>query len=138
MNTDIFNIISNYSYLIAGLYLIYNKKYLYGVFAMLIWLISHIYHSTANNKLWGWEMNMDIIFSSIIFLIILIKCNKILLCFKNIFLLLVLLLLFMIGYYYYYIDINIYNIIHSLWHVASACFVIYIIMNNNEEFAKYN
>ena len=127
-------IMSNYIYLFCGLFLLYKKKYLYGVVALLLWLISHIYHSDCSDNLWGWKMNADILFASIAFIIVLFNCHPVLLCVKNIILLFLLLALFVLGYYYYYIDINIYYVYHSLWHICSALFILYLILNHHEDF----
>jgi hypothetical protein len=121
-------IISNFIYLLCGGYLLYKKHYLYGILTIMMWLISHIYHCDNSNEVWNWKMNTDIIFAIILFIIILIKCHSIILCFNNICFLFVLLILFGLSYYYYYIDINKYYIFHSLWHVLSALFLLYIII----------
>lgn len=123
-------IISNFIYLLCGLYLFYKKHYFYSFLGLLIWIISNIYHSDEPNSenLWNWKMNADIIISSICFIIVLINCHEILLCLKNLFLLFLLLLLFIVGWYYYYKDINTYYVFHSLWHVFSALFILYLIL----------
>ena len=129
-------LISNFIYLIGGLYLFYKKHYFYGFLGFLIWIISHIYHcdETNSENLWNWKMNADIIISSISFIIVLINCHEILLCLKNIFLLSLLFLLFGISYYYYYKDINTYYIYHSLWHIFSGLFILYLILNYHNKF----
>jgi hypothetical protein len=128
-------IISNFIYLLCGLYLLYKKHYLYGIIAIFIWLISHIYHTDkTKDNLWGWKMNMDIFFSSIFFIILLIKCRSIILCIKNITLLFIVFILFIFGWYYYYVDMKKHYIFHSLWHIASALYILYIIilLENNK------
>ena len=121
-------LLSNLIYLFCGFYLLYKKHYIYGVLGLIIWLISHIYHSDNSNDDWNWKMNADIIISSICFIFVLLNCHPVLLCFKNICLLIGLLLLFIISYYYYYVDMNKYYIYHSLWHVCSAFFILYLII----------
>ena len=121
-------IISNFIYLLCGIYLLYKKHYLYSIFAIMMWLVSNIYHCDDSNEVWNWKMNLDIIFAIILFIIVFIKCHSIILCIKNIFLLLCLLILFSLSYYYYYIDINKYYIFHSLWHILSALYILYIII----------
>ncbi len=129
-------IISNFIYLYSGFYLLYKKHYFYGLLGLVIWLISHIYHcdETNSDNLWNWKMNADIIISSICFIIVLINCHPILLCMKNLFLLFVLFLLFLVSYYYYYTDISTYYILHSLWHIFSALFILYLIINFHNKF----
>lgn len=124
MNTDTFTIISNYSYLIAGLYLIYKKYYLYGIIGIIIWIISHIYHLDTNNCFWDY-LDMIVAFSAFIYIII--KCFDKINCFKIIFLLLGLLIIFCSGFYCFYNNKYNYNIIHSIWHILSAVFIIYLI-----------
>ena len=119
-------IISNFIYLFSGIYLLLKKHYLYAILAIIMWFISHIYHCDNANK--NWKMNIDIMFAVLIFLIIFIKCYSVILCLTNIFLLLCLLAIFIISYYYYYIDINKYYIFHSLWHILSALYLLYIII----------
>jgi len=129
-------LISNLIYLFCGFFLLYKKHYFYGLLGFVIFLISHIYHSDeiTSDNLWNWKMNTDMIISAISFIIVLINCHPILLCMKNLFLLFILFLLFGIGWYYYYIDINTYYILHSLWHVFSALFILYLIINFHNKF----
>jgi hypothetical protein len=129
-------IISNLIYLFCSFYLIYKEHYLYGLLGFAIWIISHIYHSDepTSDNLWNWKMNADILISSIFFIIILINCHPVLLCLKNLFLLFLLLLLFGVGYYYYYVDIKKYYICHSLWHIFSALFILYLILQFHNKF----
>jgi hypothetical protein len=121
-------IISNFIYLFSGIYLLSKKHYLYAILAIIMWFISHIYHCDDSNENWNWKMKIDIMFAVLIFLIILIKCYSVILCLTNIFLSLCLLAIFIISYYYYYIDINKYYIFHSLWHILSALYLLYIII----------
>ena len=57
MNTKILTILSNYSYLLASIYLIDRKYFTYGIFAFIMWYISHNYHNNVLNKFW-----MNIVF----------------------------------------------------------------------------
>jgi hypothetical protein len=133
---QILTLISNMIYLFCAFYLLYEKHYFYGLLGFVIWLISHIYHCDEYNSdnLWNWKMNADIIISSISFIIVLINCHPILLCLKNLFLLFIMLLLFGISCYYYYVDINTYYVMHSLWHVFSALFILYLILKFHKKF----
>ena len=124
MDTKIFTIISNYAYLIAGLYLIYKKHYLYGSLGIIIWLISHIYHLDTNNCFWDY---LDMIVALLSFIYIIIKCFDKINCLKNYILLIGLLIIFCNGFYCFYNDKYSYNIIHSIWHILSALFIVYII-----------
>jgi hypothetical protein len=124
MNTDIFTIISNYSYLIAGLYLIYKKYYLYGIIGIIIWLISHMYHLDTNNCFWDY---LDMIVAFCAFTYIIIKCFDKINCLKNYILLIALLIIFCNGFYCFYNHKYAYNIIHSIWHILSAFFIVYLV-----------
>ena len=133
---QILTLLSNMIYLFCSIYLVYKEHYLYGLLGFIIWLISHIYHcdKPSSQNLWNWKMNADIIISTMCFIIILINCHPVLLCLKNIFLLSLLFLLFGISYYYYYKDINTYYIYHSLWHIFSGLFILYLILNYHNKF----
>ena len=73
-------------------------------------------------------MNMDIFFSTIFFIFLLIKCRSVILCIKNISLLFIVFILFIFGWYYYYVDMEKHYIFHSLWHITSALYILYIIL----------
>ncbi len=128
MNIDL-TIITNYIYLLAGIYMIFNKKYLYGIIAIVIWLISHLYHLDKSNNFWS---KSDEIFASIAFIYVLIRCKQQILCVKNITLLVILLIIHFIGRYYLKHNIDIYNIVHSIWHIYSAIFILYLIYENEK------
>ena len=126
----VLTLLSNFTYLIIGLYLIYKEYYLYGIVSLIMWLVSHIYHTDTDNNLWS---NIDVIFATSLFIYILIKCKDTLLCIKFITLLLILLTIFGISLYYYKINREIYNIIHSLWHIMSGLFVLYLFLTHENE-----
>ena len=128
MNTNILSLLSNLIYLICGCILIMNKKLLFGILIIIMWLISHMYHVNRKNKFWN---NLDLVCATLGFIFILIKYNKHIFISKNI------IYLFMLALFYIlarkYDDnnnIKMYNIYHSFWHIASAVFVTYIIINN--------
>ncbi len=125
MNTKIFTIISNYAYLIASFYLFYKKYYLYGSLGIIIWLISHIYHLDTTNCFWDY---LDMIVASIFFIYVIKKKINKFKCLKKIILLIGLLIIFSSGFYCFHNNHdNIYNIIHSIWHILSSLFIVYII-----------
>jgi hypothetical protein len=130
MNTELLPIISNFAYLIIGILFILEKKYIYGFIGLIMWLISHMYHLDTCNHFWS---KTDMIFAFICFLYILIKCHNQILCFQNIVLLIILLTVFSIGFYCFHKKHRkIYNIVHSIWHIFSALFILYLI-NQNEK-----
>jgi hypothetical protein len=127
---EILTLISNLSYLIIGLYLIYKDYYLYGGFTLIMWSISHIYHTDTNNDFWSM---LDEIVATATFIFVLIKCFKTLMCFKFISLLVLLLIIHYTARYYFN-NKDIYNIIHSIWHIFSGLFVLHLFLtheNNN-------
>lgn len=125
IDTDILNIVSNYIYLFIGIYLIYKKMYIYGLITIIIWLISHMYHT---NKCHIYE-KIDILIANLAFIFVVIKCYENIFCLQNILLFVVLLIIFSLGWYYYYYSKDIYNILHSIWHIYSGLFVLYLILN---------
>lgn len=130
MDTEILTIISNYAYLFISIILILDKKYLYGIVGLCIWLISHIYHLDTSHTFWS---KTDMIFALISFVFVLIKCRNTLLCFENITLLILLISVFLIGFYCFYNKHTIiYNIVHSLWHILSALFIVYLIYQHEK------
>ncbi len=121
--------LTNYSYLIAGLYLLYNKYYFYGVLGCLVWFVSHRYHiEHPNNEEFDEKMTTDNIFCGVAFMTVILIHICAFFELTNIFLLLVLAFLFKISYVKYYKDIDKYYILHGIWHVYSALFVIYLII----------
>ena len=125
MDTEIFCIISNFAYLFVAIIFLIENKYIYGLIGLLMWFISHMYHLDTCHHFWG---KTDMIFAFIIFLYILIKCHKQILCIENIILLIITLILFSIGLYCFYKKHRlIYNIVHSIWHILSALLVLYLI-----------
>ncbi len=125
----ILTLLSNFIYLFVGLYLLYEKRYGYGLIGILVWLVSHIYHNDKSNSAWNWKMNMDIIISSISFIMILINCRPVLFCMKNFIFLSTLFIFYGIGYYYYYHDMEKYYFYHSIWHILSGLFLLFLILN---------
>ena len=101
MNTELINILSNFSYLIAGLYLIHKNYNFYGLIAIIMWTISHIYHTDTHDSFWA---NTDMIFAFICFMYVMNKCYNKILCTQNIILLILLLINFSIGFYYFHND----------------------------------
>lgn len=125
-------ILSNFIYMFCSFYLIYKEYYLYGLLGFIVFIISHIYHSDTENKIWNWKMNADIIVSFLIFIFVLYNCHKTLFCFNNLILLALMLTIFGASYYYYYVDMNKYYILHSLWHIVSGLFILYIFLQNEK------
>lgn len=123
-------IVSNFIYMFSSFYLIYKEYYLYGLLGYLIFIISYIYHSDTESKIWNWKMNADIIISFLIFIFVLHKCHNTIKCVKNLILLALLLLIFVVSYYYYYVDMNKYYLLHSLWHIYSGLFILYIFLEH--------
>ena len=129
IDMEILTLISNLSYLIIGLYLIYKEYYVYGIATLIMWLISHIYHTDTSNDFWS---NIDVLFATSLFIFVLIKCRTTFLCVKFMLLLFILLLIFAIGVYYFD-NKNIYNIVHSIWHILSGLFVLYLFLTHESE-----
>ncbi len=128
---EILTLISNLSYLIVGIYLIYKEYYLYGIVTLIMWLISHIYHTDTDNDFWS---SIDVLFATTCFIYISLKCYKTLFCLKFISLLVILLSVFAIGYYNFNRNKEIYNLVHSVWHILSGLFVLHLFLtheNNN-------
>ena len=128
MDTNILSLLSNLIYLICGCILIMKKKLLFGILIIIMWIISHMYHSDRKNNFWN---NLDMICATIGFIFILIKYSKHIFCSKNIIYLFILALFYILARKYDdNNNIKMYNIYHSCWHIASAVFVTYIIINN--------
>ncbi len=125
-------ILSNFIYMLCSFYLIYKEHYLYGLIGFIIFMISYIYHSDTESKIWNWKMNADIIISLIAFIFVLCNCHKTILCVNNLILLALLLIIFGASYYYYYVDMNKYYILHSLWHIVSGLFILYIFLEHEK------
>ena len=128
MNTNILSLLSNLIYLICGVILITKKKILFGILIIIMWLISHMYHSDRDNFFWN---NLDMVCATLGIIFILIKYCKHIFCIKNI------IYLFILALFYILArkcdnenNIQMYNICHSFWHITSAIFVTYIIINN--------
>jgi len=129
MNTKIITILSNYSYLIAAIYLINSKYYIYGICAFIIWYISHNYHNNTLDKFWD---NLDMIIAAIFFTYIIINDYRKLSFYKVQIFLTITILFFISGFLCFdwknCNDYNHdYNIIHSIWHILSALFSVYFI-----------
>jgi hypothetical protein len=128
MNTNILSLLSNLIYLICGVILITKKKILFGILIIIMWLISHMYHSDRDNFFWN---NLDMVCATLGLIFILIKYYKHIFNSKNI------IYLFILALFYILArkcdnenNIQMYNICHSFWHITSAIFVTYIIINN--------
>ena len=127
---EILTLLSNLSYLIIGIFLIYKEYYVYGGFTLIMWFISHMYHIDTDNDFWS---VLDEIFATIVFIFVLIKCFKTLMCIKFILLLLLLLIIHYTARYNFN-NKEIYNIVHSFWHIFSGLFVLHLFLtheNNN-------
>lgn len=128
MDTNILSLLSNLIYLICGCILIIKKKLLFGILIIIMWLISHMYHIDRKNNFWN---NLDMITATLGFIFILIKYYKHIFSSKNIIYLFILALFYLLARKYDdNNNIKMYNIYHSFWHIASAVFVTYIIINN--------
>lgn len=119
-------LISNFAYLGASIYLLAKEKYIYALFASIIWFISHGYHQDTTNKLW---MYADYIVAFTAFMYVMITCRELIFCLKNIIFLIILLIVFTYSFYNYYYNIKLYYIYHSIWHIMSALFILYLIMH---------
>ena len=128
MDTNILSLLSNLIYLLCGIVLIIKKKILFGTLLIVMWLISHIYHTNIDNKFWS---SLDMICATLGFIFILIKYSKYIFTFKNILYLLSLLIFYLMARINYNKNnIKMYNVYHSFWHISSAIFVTYVIINN--------
>ena len=124
---EILTLISNLLYLIGSIYLLNKNIFVEGILFFIIFIISHIYHLNINNNLWR---NIDITAASIGFIYIFIRYHSKIFNKENIKYLLLLLLVYVVGFGCYYIDIyghSIYCFIHSLWHIFSVFYILYII-----------
>jgi len=131
-------IISNIIYLVCGIYLILNKLYIFGLIAILIWIVSHNHHTKYTNHNYNlyWKIT-DRIIATIAILYLLYKYHKTLSKTK-ICILLFILMLFILARVFNNLDnMNGYNICHSLWHITSAIFITYIIKITFDK-AQYN
>ena len=132
MNTKIITILSNYSYLLASIYLIDRKYFTYGIFAFIMWYISHNYHNNVLNKFWD---NLDMIAAIILLTYVTIDGYHKLSFYKVRIFFTITILFFMSGFlcfdWHLCNDYNHeYNIIHSIWHILSALFIVYFITLN--------
>ena len=128
---EILTLISNLSYLIIGLYLIYKEYYLYGIGTLIMWIISHVYHTDTDNDFWS---SIDVLFATFFFIYVLFKCFKTLICLKFIALLILLFTVYGISYYNFSRNKEVYNVVHSFWHIFSGLFVLHLFLtheNNN-------
>ena len=131
MNTKIFTLLSNYSYLLGGIYLIEKKFIIYGLGSFMMWYISHNYHCNILNMNWCY---LDMCFALFSFSFIIIKYFKNLFFYKiKIYLTIIAVFLFIGWDLYDYAgndNNHYYNIIHSIWHILSALFIVYFITLN--------
>ncbi len=130
MNTQFINLTSNYIYLAISIYLAINKFYIYSALAFIIWLVSHIYHTDTHNSFWSIS---DTITASIGFIFVMIRCYDKVLCIQNIILLILLLCIFATSLYYYKTNMETYDIIHSVWHIFSGVFLLYLLLQKENE-----
>ena len=129
MNTKFITILSNYSYLLGGIHMFFIQKYFYGMGAIIIWYISHTYHNNTLDLFWR---NLDMMVASLFLTFILINDFNKLSDYKIQILLSIILVFFLCGTMCFNRhscnDKNhTYNIIHSIWHILSALFVLYFI-----------
>ncbi len=117
INTQSINILSNFIYLLCGLYLISQKMYLYGIIAIIVWFISHMYHLDRDDCFWR---KSDMIVASICFVFVLIICKDILCKKYIIYFIIILSLLFTGMYFCHKKQYEKYDIIHSIWHILSG------------------
>ncbi len=126
MGYKLLNILSNYIYLILGIYLLTQKHYFFGVGFIIMWYASHKHHEDVKNKLWtNIDSYMALLGVSIILFKYFHKVNTI----KN--------LLYLVLVLCFYLiasmngrknNIDMYNLWHSLWHIVSGLFLTYIIL----------
>ena len=136
-----FNILSNIIYFLFGLYLLIFKpldkhleQYLFGLGFIIIGIISYIYHLYENNYLL--LLDQVIAISCFIYVII-TKFDNI--CMYKYILLLILIFLYILSNICWNINkLNMHNICHGIWHILSAVFVMYLILNNTNKSYLFN
>ncbi len=120
------NILSNYIYLILGIYLLTQKYYFFGCGFILIWFASHKHHEDINNNLWS---NLDSYIALLGVIIVIYKFFNKFNSIKNLlFFVLVLCFYLMASMNRQKNNIDMYNLWHSLWHIVSGLYLTYIIL----------
>ncbi len=120
------NVLSNYIYLILGIYLLTQKQYFFGVGFIIMWFVSHKHHENIKNNFWT---NVDSYVALFGFIVVLYKCFDKIHCIKNLLYLVLVLCFYLIASMNWYKNnINMYNLWHSLWHIVSGLFIAYIIL----------
>jgi hypothetical protein len=126
MAYDSLTLISNYIYLIAGIILLIKKHLFFGCVFIILWFVSHKHHSNMNNDIWHY---IDSCFALFCFAVVLYKCWRKINCAKNLlYLVLILSFYIMASTCWYEGNMKIYYVWHSLWHIISGLFVMYIIL----------
>ncbi len=120
------NVISNYIYLILGIYLLTQKYYVFGIGFILMWYASHKHHEDIKNTFWT---NVDSYMALFGVAIVLYTCFHKLNCVKNLLYLVLVLCFFLIASMNSRKNnIDMYNLWHSIWHIVSGLFLTYIIL----------
>ena len=111
---------SNLVFVIAFIYLLFNKKNHECIMLLLIGIISALYHTYETDHLY--LLDVFVAISIFIFLYLKYKANF------NYVPLLILLLYYIVTYISYYYNIKAYSIMHTLWHLFVCIYVVHIIM----------
>ena len=126
---DILTLISNLMYLIASLYLLHSGKKLEGIVVMIIFIVSHIYHTNIYSTTWK---TIDITVSVLGFIYLFVMHHEKILEYTNLLYFIILMAVYWIGFGCYYIDIygrTLYCFFHSIWHILSALYGLYIVID---------
>jgi hypothetical protein len=123
-------IMSNIIYLLSGIYLIFNKLYVFGLIAILVWFVSHSYHNDYSKK--HWKL-LDRYLALFVIIILFYKYHR-QITFNQICILFFICISFILARYLYYKDNIIgYDISHSIWHIGTGLLITYIIYKNEIE-----
>ncbi len=126
---DILTIISNLMYLIASIYLLHKGRILEGIVVMIIFIVSHIYHTNIHSTTWR---TIDITISVLGFLYLFLIYHEKIFAYSNLLYFMILMIVYWVGFGCYYINIygrTLYCIFHSIWHVLSALYGLYIVVS---------
>jgi len=125
IENDTICVLSNYIYLICGVYLILNNRIVEGIIAVIIWYVSHRYHCDQDIVFWS---KLDEVLASLACIYVLLKNFNKFKIKKNIIFVLLVALIYIGGRLCYTNKKSIYNMCHSLWHIVSAIFITYIVL----------
>ena len=129
MEIEALTLSSNLIYLICSFFLFRRGIIFEGSMFIIAFIVSYIYHTNINSKLWR---NIDISMAIVGALYLVIRYNKKVFHKENLLYLLLLMLTYWIGFGCYYIKgcgQMLYCFIHSIWHILSGLYALYIIMS---------